>query len=98
MIEPAAYSAAVSFGPNTRNFRDIVTALLAADGAIVVQDAQELEAFVRRCLNEPTYAAALGNRAQHLVHTQLGATSRTVALIELLLTNAAHQALSRSAA
>ena len=30
MIEPAAYGAAVSFGPNTRNFRDIVAALLRA--------------------------------------------------------------------
>ena len=27
MIEPAAYGAAVSFGPNTWNFRDIVAAL-----------------------------------------------------------------------
>ena len=30
MIEPAAYGAAVSFGPNTRNFRDIVAAMLLA--------------------------------------------------------------------
>ena len=28
MIEPAAYGAAVCFGPNTWNFRDIVAALL----------------------------------------------------------------------
>ena len=40
MIEPAAYGAAVSFGPNTRNFRDIVAALLAADSAVVVHDAR----------------------------------------------------------
>ncbi len=32
MIEPAAYGAAVSFGPNTRNFRDIVAAMLAHAG------------------------------------------------------------------
>ena len=51
MIEPAAYGAAVSFGPNTRNFRDIVAALIAADAAVVVQDAEQLEAFVRRCLD-----------------------------------------------
>ena len=30
MIEPAAYGVAVSFGPNTQNFRDVVAALLAA--------------------------------------------------------------------
>ena len=36
MIEPAAYGAAVSFGPNTWNFRDIVAAMLAHDAAVVV--------------------------------------------------------------
>jgi 3-deoxy-D-manno-octulosonic-acid transferase len=85
MIEPAAYGAAVSFGPNTWNFRDIVAALLAADAAVVVQDAQELEAFVRRCLEEPSYASELGGRAQQLVRSQLGATARTVELLEGLL-------------
>ncbi len=84
MIEPAAYGAAVSFGPNTRNFRDIVASLLAADAAVVVNSADELEAFVRRCLAEPNYAAALGNRAQQLVQRQLGATARTVALLDSL--------------
>jgi 3-deoxy-D-manno-octulosonic-acid transferase len=98
MIEPAAYGAAVSFGPNTRNFRDIVAALRADDAAVVVQDADELEAFVRRCLDESEYAVALGDRAQQLVRSQLGATSRTVALIELLLTNTTQQQSRRSAA
>jgi 3-deoxy-D-manno-octulosonic-acid transferase len=85
MIEPAAYGAAVSFGPNTWNFRDIVAALLAADAAVAVQNANDLEAFVRRCLEEPVYAAALGARAQALVRSQLGATRRTTALLESLL-------------
>lgn len=85
MIEPAAYGAAVSFGPNTWNFRDIVSALVAADGAVVVQDAAELERFVRRALDEPAYADALGQCAQALVRSQLGATDRTVALVESLL-------------
>jgi 3-deoxy-D-manno-octulosonic-acid transferase len=85
MIEPAAYGAAVSFGPNTWNFRDIVASLLAADAAVVVRDANELETFVRRSLDEPTYAATLGARGQELVQSQLGATGRTVALLESLL-------------
>ena len=37
MLEPAAYGAAISFGPNTRNFRDIVAQLLSAEGAVVVR-------------------------------------------------------------
>ena len=85
MIEPAAYGAAVSFGPNTWNFRDIVAALLAAEAAVVVNDANELESFVRRCLEEPSYATLLGSRAQSLVRSQLGATRRTVELLDVLL-------------
>ena len=44
--------------------------------------ADELESFVRRCLDDPSYAAALGTRAQELVRSQLGATARTTKLLE----------------
>jgi 3-deoxy-D-manno-octulosonic-acid transferase len=84
MIEPAAYGAAVSFGPNTWNFRDIVSSLLASDAAVVVRNAIELEGFVRRCFDEPHYAAVLGERAQRLILSQLGATERSVELLEEL--------------
>jgi 3-deoxy-D-manno-octulosonic-acid transferase len=84
MIEPAAYGAAVGFGPNTWNFRDIVASLAAADGAVIVRNASALEAFVRRCLEDPAYATALGTRAQQLVNSQLGATARTIDLIDAL--------------
>jgi len=86
MIEPAAYGAAVSFGPNTRNFRDIVAAMLARDAAVVVRDGEELIRFVRRCLEDPEYAAVLGARAKELVLEQLGATERTYQLMASLLT------------
>jgi 3-deoxy-D-manno-octulosonic-acid transferase len=85
MIEPAAYGAAVSFGPNTWNFRDIVASLLVADAAVVVRASNELDAFVRRCLEDPSFAAALGANAQALVLSQLGATAHIVALLESLL-------------
>ena len=85
MIEPAAYGAAVSFGPNTQNFRDIVASLLGVDGAVVIHDEDELTAFVRRCLIEPNFATELGKRSQQLVAANLGATARTVdALLPLL--------------
>jgi 3-deoxy-D-manno-octulosonic-acid transferase len=85
MIEPAAYGAAVCFGPNTRNFRDIVAAMLAAKAAVVVADAEEIACFVRRCLEEPEYATELGRRGQALVVSQLGATGRTLALLANLI-------------
>ena len=85
MIEPAACGAAVSFGPNTRNFRDIVASLLAHEAAIVVHDGEELTAFVERCLADPAAAQALGERARQFVRTQLGATDRTMTALAPLL-------------
>ena len=82
MIEPAAYGAAVSFGPNTWNFRDIVAAMLDRDAAMVVLDAEQFTRFVRRCLEEPEYADDLGRRAQAMVRAQLGATERTFLLLD----------------
>jgi len=85
MIEPAAYGAAVCFGPNTRNFRDIVAAMLAHEAAVVVRDGAELSRFVRRCLESPEETAALGDRARALVARQLGATERTFRLLARLV-------------
>lgn len=81
MLEPAAYGAAVSFGPNTWNFRDIAAALVGAGGAEVVADPASLESFVGRCLRDPAFAAQLGERARRLVAANLGATERTTALL-----------------
>ncbi len=78
MIEPAAYGAAVCFGPNTRNFRDVVSALLDCQGAVVVADEAELEQFLQTCLTEVDDARQLGRRAQRFVSRQQGATSATV--------------------
>ena len=88
MLEPAAYGVATCFGPNIWNFRDIVARLLAAEGAVVVRDAHELEAFVLRSLEEPETARALGERARLLVLSQQGATRRTVELLCALVGDA----------
>jgi 3-deoxy-D-manno-octulosonic-acid transferase len=88
MIEPAAYGAAVSFGPNIWNFRDVVAMLLDRAAAAIVRNEIELEAFVRRCLVEPAYADDLGRRAQTLVREQQGAADSTMDLLEQLLVDA----------
>jgi len=85
MLEPAAYGAAVSFGPQTRNFADEVGRLLAADAAVVVADGAALTAFLARCLQEPGWAAALGQRAAAAVAAERGATPVTARLILELL-------------
>ena len=81
MLEPAAYGAAVAFGPQTRNFRDEVRRLLAADAAVVVADGAALAAFVRQCLETEGFAATLGGRAAELVASQRGSTTATAAAI-----------------
>lgn len=77
MIEPAGYGAAIAFGPNTRNFHDIVAALLEHQAAVVVHNVDEWTDFLRRTLDDPAYAADLGQRARALVLRQQGATART---------------------
>ena len=81
MLEPAAYGVATCFGPNTKNFRDIVSQLLAVEGAQVVGDKQQLAEFVRQSLADRAAAEAMGQRAQELVLRQQGATQRTLELL-----------------
>ena len=84
MLEPAAYGAAVCFGPHTRNFADEVAVLLEADAARVVADGPALTAFARDCLvAEPPLA--LGTRAAATVAAHRGATAATAERILTLL-------------
>ena len=81
MIEPAGYGAAVLFGPNTWNFKDITEALLSLDAANVVSDPDELRETIRRLLHHPDEAHRMGQAARAFVASQRGATLRTVDLI-----------------
>ena len=81
MMEPAAYGAAVSFGPNTRNFRDVVELLLQHRAARVIADGKQLTQFVRRCLEDCQWSEQLGERAQRAVMEQVGAVERTIELL-----------------
>jgi len=85
MLEPAAYGAAVLFGPSTRNFRDIVTNLLAREAAIEVPTIDDFEVTVRRLLADGQARSVLGNRAQAFITEQHGAISRTVKLLTSVL-------------
>ena len=91
MIEPAAYGVAISFGPKTHNFRDVVRLMLGREAAVVVQDGSQLTAFVESCLRDRDRMRDLGTRAQKLVSEQLGATAKTAALSSWLLPEAKPQ-------
>ena len=81
MIEPAAYAAAVLFGPNTGNFRQVVELLLSEKAAQVVQSSGDLTRQVGELLENSDLARNLGAKARRLVMQQQGATARTVQLI-----------------
>ncbi|MBT5019361.1 MAG: 3-deoxy-D-manno-octulosonic acid transferase [Planctomicrobium sp.] len=81
MLEPAAYGAAVCFGPNTRNFRQIVELLKSQHAAETVQNQAELNQFVLRMLSDLSHAREMGSRAKQLVLAQQGATDKTVQVI-----------------
>ncbi len=98
MIEPAAYGAALSFGPFTQNFKDVVELLLAADAARVVRNQQELTAFVQWCLQLPDVAQAMGERARQVVLQNQGATSRTLLKLRPFLMRSPWANRERSAA
>ena len=92
MIEPAAFGAAVCFGPNTKNFRDVTESLIAENAAAVVHDANEMATFLNEHLNDrftDSGANTMGDRASSFVATQAGATERTAeALAQFVLPNA----------
>lgn len=81
MLEPAAYGAAVCFGPKTRNFKHIVELLQTHRAAQTVCDQSELEDFILRMLTHPEIAHETGARAQQLVLQQQGATQLSVNLL-----------------
>lgn len=85
MLEPAAYGAAVCFGPHTRNFQTEVAGLLAADAVRIVHDADQLTAFVQWALGEPAQRQAMGQRAAAAVAAGRGATPFTVSRLLALL-------------
>jgi 3-deoxy-D-manno-octulosonic-acid transferase len=85
MIEPAAFGAAVLFGPHVWNFRDIASRLVAAGGAVQVTDAAGLEEALRLLLADAAERSRLGRAARAFVLGQQGATARTVELLSALL-------------
>jgi 3-deoxy-D-manno-octulosonic-acid transferase len=85
MIEPAAYGAAVVFGPHVWNFRDVAARLVRGGAARQVGGAEELDAVVRELLADAAQRRRLGAAAMAFVRGQQGATERTLDLLDALL-------------
>ena len=78
MIEPAAFGLPVCFGPNTRNFKDVVGMLLAEDAARVVKNRKQLADFVEMAISNQVASQKMGAVARRVVLQQQGAADRTV--------------------
>jgi len=85
MIEPAAYGAAVVFGPLTWNFKDTVARLLDHGAAVQVQDAEQLSRETLCLLADTAARSKLGQAARSFVASQQGATERTLDALDELL-------------
>lgn len=85
MMEAAALGKCTLFGPYAFNFKQTVDALLDGNGALCVQDGDELLVAVQKCLLEPDYAEAIAQRGRQVIKDNQGATARTVTHIAAIL-------------
>lgn len=86
VLEPAALSKPVVFGPHTANFAEITEQMLGCGAALRVADAAELEAALLRLCADPDQRDRMGQSGARLVRSGQGAVDRTLELIEAQLT------------
>lgn len=85
MMESAALGKCTIFGPHTFNFKQAVDVLLKGEGAIEVNDPDELFNIVEKCLTDTTYAQRIATNGREVIKQNQGATDRTVEAITSLL-------------
>lgn len=77
MIEPCAYGVATCFGPNTRNFADIVHLLLEEKACEQLQSPEELRPWVESMLIDSKKRDAMSSQAIQVCQRHRGANSRS---------------------
>jgi 3-deoxy-D-manno-octulosonic-acid transferase len=91
VIEPAAFGAPVVFGPGHRMSRE-AGLLLEANGAKSAGTSAEMAIALCLWLGDPLRAAAAGAKARAIVEAELGATQRSVSLLQQLIARRTPQA------
>lgn len=86
IIEPAQHGVAVVTGNHTENFRDIVWLFQSRD-AVRIVGVSELPLTLMQLLENPAERRALGQRAKQTIQSQMGATSRTLEALKILLSH-----------
>jgi 3-deoxy-D-manno-octulosonic-acid transferase len=80
-MEAIAAGRPVLFGPRMDNFQELAAELLAAGGAVQVQDVSSLEDACARLLGDPAARDRQASAASRLLARHAGAASRTVDLL-----------------
>ncbi len=82
IVEAAASGHPVVFGPNMQNFKAIAAEFVAAGACVQVRDRYELEHALRDLLLDEKLRAKISAAAKAVIERNVGATQRTVRLIE----------------
>ena len=88
MMEAAALGKPTLFGPHAFNFRQTVDALIQDEGAVMVQDEQDLLQTMKKCLTEPDFAQKIAKNGRQVIKKNQGATTKTIAEIMKFLKSA----------
>jgi 3-deoxy-D-manno-octulosonic-acid transferase len=78
MMEAAALGKPTIFGPHTFNFKQTVDVLLEGQGAILVNDKEQLLQALAKCLTDPDYAGTIARNGQDIIRKNQGATQKTI--------------------
>ena len=85
MLEPAALSKPILFGPNVFNFAEISSDLLEKGGSIQVPNADDLFKSIAELLTDTKAAKALGKNANQYFKSQQGAVDKLAKQVQLFL-------------
>lgn len=87
-IEPAMFGCAVLYGPNMWNFSEITTQLEAEEGALRVDDGDQLIKAVGRLLADADRRASLGEAARRVTERNRLAVDRALGALAPLIRSA----------
>jgi len=85
MIEPCAYGVATCFGPNTRNFADIVQLFIEEKACEQLVTPEELQSWVESMLIDSGRRETMSTRAVQACKRHRGATQRSWQILERFL-------------
>lgn len=83
ILEPAYFGRAITVGPHTENFRDIV-AEFNSRNAVILMGAEQVAETWLHLASDDTYRSTLGECARTVMAENTGATVRTLAALKTL--------------